>query len=154
MPPEGMVHALLAARAWLAPAGRLVDLRPTPETAALEVHLASGTVAAGRVVDLPGQAGPGRRHAQAEAAAAEAVARGWFAVEERHELTFRRYAESAEEMRDYIRSKWHGGALEAGALDRAEALLRAEPEAPLCVREQVGIARLRPLARSSARLKE
>jgi hypothetical protein len=146
MAAEGMVHALHRVREWLTPAGRLVDLRPTPETAILEVHLASGPVAVGRVVDLPGQAGPERRHAQAEAAAAEAVARGWFALEERHELTFRRYAGSAREMRDYIGSKWHGGALEAGALARAEALLRAEPAAALCVREQVAIARLRPLA--------
>ena len=74
MAPEGMVHALLGARAWLNSAGRLVDLRPTSEAAVLEVHLASGTVAAGCVVDLEGQAGPQRRHAQAEAAAAAAVA--------------------------------------------------------------------------------
>jgi hypothetical protein len=147
MEPEGMVHALFAVRAWLKPAGCLVDLRPTSEPALLEVHLASGTVVAGRVVDLQGQSGPQRRHAQAEAAAAEAVARGWFALEVRHELTFRRYADSAVEMRDYVRSKWHGGALDADALPRAEALLRTEPEAALCVREQVTIARLSPLGR-------
>jgi len=145
MAPEGMVHALLGARAWLNSAGRLVDLRPTSEAAVLEVHLASGTVAAGCVVDLEGQAGPQRRHAQAEAAAAAVVARGWFALEDRHEFTFRRYADSAVEMRDYVASKWSGGALEAGALERAEALMRIEPDAALCVREQVTIARLRPL---------
>jgi hypothetical protein len=145
MEPEGMVHALHSVRAWLRPAGCLVDLRPTPEAAVLAVHLAAGPVAVGRVVDLEGRAGPQRRHAQAEAAAAAAVARGWFALEERHELTFRRYADSAVEMRDYVESKWSGGALEAGALQRAKTLLRTEPDAALCMREQVTIARLRPL---------
>src|SRR2546428_7407914 len=105
MAPEGMVHALLGARAWLNSAGRLVDLRPTSEAAVLEVHLASGTVAAGCVVDLEGQAGPQKRHAQAEAAAAAALARGSFALEDRHHLTFRRYAYSLLEMRHYHSSK-------------------------------------------------
>src|SRR5206468_1044894 len=76
-----MVDALQRAHGWLRPTGCVLDAHPTAEPAYLEVQLAAGIVAVGRVNDIDGQAGPSSRHARADAALAEAVTRGWIARE-------------------------------------------------------------------------
>lgn len=140
-----MVDALRRAHGWLRPTGYLVDVRPTAEPAHLEAQLASGIVGVGRVSDVNDLVGPNARHARADAALAEAVARGWFLQEARRELSFYRHADTADEMRDHIRGKWMGAAIDERSLQQAAALRHREPAARLWLREQVGIARLRPL---------
>lgn len=140
-----MVDALHRAHGWLRPTGCVIDAHPTAEPAYLEVQLAVGIVAVGRINDIDEQAGPSSRHARADAAIAAAVARGWFAIEARVEFSFHRHADTVSEMRSHVQGKWKGAALDESALQQAASLQGAEPSARLWVREQVGIARLRPL---------
>jgi len=139
-----MLDALQRARAWLRPAGFVIDIRPTAEPAYLEVQLAGGTELAGRVGDVDGRTGPSARHARADTALATAIARHWFAVELRREFSFSRHGDTLDELRDHIRSDWRGAAIDDAALGRAAALLTSEPGARARVREQIGIARLAP----------
>jgi hypothetical protein len=139
-----MVHALERARRYLKPDGYLIDVHPTPEQARLEVGLGTDVVGVSTVDDVDDSSGPRTRHARADAALAEAVARGWFVVEEQLEFQFRRYADTVSEMQDHFRT-WKGAVLDWRAWKRAAALRRAHPDAPLWLREQVSIARLRPL---------
>src|SRR6185295_6865204 len=140
-----MVDALQRAHGWLRPTGYLVDVRPTSEPAHLEVQLAAGIVGVGRVSDVNDDIGPNARHARADLALAAALALGWFVQEERREFPFHRHANTVEEIRDHVAGKWMGAALDEPSLLRAAALQISEAAARLWVREQVGIARLRPL---------
>jgi len=140
-----MVDALERAHGWLRPGGRLVDVHPTAERAYLEVQVGARLVCVGRVHDVDEQIGPSARHARADAAFAAAVERGWFLVEERREFSFRRYADTVDEMRSYVNGTWKGAALEERALLEAARHLLADPGARLWVREQVGIVRAIPI---------
>jgi hypothetical protein len=142
-----MVDALRRAHGWLRPAGFVVDIRPTAEPAYLEVQLPSGIAAAGRVSDVNDQVGPNARHARADTALAVALARGWFVSELRVEFSFHRYAESVDEIRDHVHGEWLGANIDDEALERAARVQATDPEARLRVREQVGIARLRPVGK-------
>jgi hypothetical protein len=48
-------------------------------------------------------------------------------------------------LRDHVRGKWMGAALDDRSLQRAAALHRSGASTRLWLREQVGITRLRPL---------
>ena len=147
-----MVDALQRAHRWLRPTGYLVDVRPTAEPAHLEVLLAAGIVSVGRVSDVNDLVGPNARHARADVALAAAVARGWFVREEHCEFSFHRHADTVEEMRDHVRGKWMGAALDEQSLQHAAALQLSEAGAQLRLREQVGIARLGPCRKTGATL--
>jgi hypothetical protein len=140
-----MVDALDRARHYLRPSGYLIDVHPTPDPAHLEVGpsaaAADDPVDVAAVGDVDEWSGPQTRHARADAALAEAVARGWFAVEAQQEFQFRRYADSVSEMREHFRT-WKGAVLDEAAWRRAAALGRARPAAQLWLREQVSVARL------------
>ena len=139
-----MVDALQRARGWLRPAGFLIDIRPTPEPAHLEVQLAGRTEVAGRVSDADGQAGPSARHARADTALAAALDRHWFVVELQRQFSVYRHGDTLDELRHHIRSDWRGAAIDDAALGRAAALLASERGARVRLREQVGMARLAP----------
>jgi hypothetical protein len=139
-----MVHALERARHYLRPDGCLIDVHPTPEQARLEIGVGTDVVDLSVVDDVDESSGPRTRHARADAALAEAVARGWFVVEEQQEFQFRRYADTVAEMQDHFRT-WKGAVIDGRAWERATALQRGRPDSRLCLREQVSIARLRPL---------
>jgi hypothetical protein len=145
-----MVDALERARGWLGPDGRLVDVHPAAEPAYLEVQLGARIVGVGRIDDVNEVIGTTARHGRADAALADAVAREWFAVEQRREFSFRRHADTVDEMRAYVNGKWKGAVLQEKSLQHAAALLRAVPGAQLWVREQVHIARLRPIFASTS----
>jgi hypothetical protein len=140
-----MVHALERAHHYLRPDGYLIDVHPTPEQARLEIGFGTDVVDLSIVDDIDESRGPRTRHARADAALAEAVARGWFVVEEHEEFQFRRYADGVAEMQDHFRT-WKGAVIDGRAWARAAELQRAHPDSWLCLREQVGIARLRPSA--------
>jgi hypothetical protein len=140
-----MVDALRRAHGWLRPTGHLVDVRPTAEPAHLEVQLTAGIVGVGRISDVNDLVGPNARHARADVALATAVDLGWFAADQQREFSFHRHADTVEEVHEHVRGKWMGAALDERALQRAAALQLGETGARLWLREQVGIARLRPL---------
>src|SRR5512140_109312 len=129
MPTEGMVHALHRARTLLAPGGSLLDLHPTPETATIEVGGAS-------IGPLDADAAD-RRHAAAEAALAEAIARGIFVVEGEREISFHCYGDSIEELRDHVHASWRDSRVGEALLDRAREATRANPAATVRVTEQL-----------------
>jgi hypothetical protein len=140
-----MVDALQRAQRWLRPTGFLIDIRPTAEAAHLEVQLSGRVVVAGRISDVSDEVGPNARHARADAALAIALDRRWFVPEVQLEFPFHRHAETVGELRDHIRSDWMGAHVDDEALQRAAQLQASEPSARLRLREQVGIARLRPV---------
>jgi hypothetical protein len=141
-----MVDALSRAREWLARDGDLVDIRPTPECARLEVCTGTTIVRAGDLREDATGTGPRTRHLQAAAAVAEALARGWFALESRREFTFLRHADTVAEMQEYAEGKWKEAHLDEETLQRAAVLLRADPAARLWLAERITISRLRPMA--------
>src|SRR5207247_11292588 len=117
-----MVDALQRAHGWLRTTGCVLDAHPTAEPAYLEVQLAAGIVAVGRVNDIDGQAGPSSRHARADAALAEAVTRGWFAIEARAEFSFQRHADSVSETRSHVQGQWNDAVLEEVERQRADTV--------------------------------
>jgi hypothetical protein len=139
-----MVDALSRAGRCLAAGGRLVDIHPTAEPAHIEVRTPEGIVSAGDLVDEGTDRGPRRRHAAASKAIADVVALGWFTLEGRREFAFRRYADSAAELRAYVAGARTHSWIDEETERRAAVLLQANPPGSLWLREQVTIARLTP----------
>jgi hypothetical protein len=136
MPTEGMVHALHRAHTLLAPGGCLLDLRPTPETAEIEVGDATiGPLDADQA---------DRRHVAAEAALAEAVAAGLFLVDGEREISFRCYGDSIEELREHVHASWRDSRLSEPLVARTRAAVDANPAATVRVTERLRLTKLRP----------
>lgn len=97
MQPEGMVHALEEIHRLLKPGGVLIDIHPTTDLLSFEVYKD------GRMIFTlpdPDCAVEGPR--QAEAALAQVVQRGLFAVEGREQFDYQVYGSSVAELREYI----------------------------------------------------
>ena len=133
-----MVDALLGARRLLRPNGCLVDVHPTVESAHVEVGLDTCTG------DLHAEDAR-RRHAAADAALAAIVARGVFTMEGAREFSFHRYADSVEELWEYVAVKWTDARFDDATLNRTREALRSHPAASLRLHEQARIATLRPV---------
>jgi hypothetical protein len=137
-----MVDALCRARLWLKPDGYLVDLRPA-ET------IPEVVVGSDEHEDVIGVLTVDRerheRHAAADRALADVLDRSLFVLEEAREFTFLRYADSAEELRDYIGRTWKQSRLDDDTRLRAAAAMVARPRARVWLRERVAIRRLRPV---------
>jgi hypothetical protein len=132
-----MVDALLRAQRLLRPNGWLVDVHPTVESAHVEIGLDLHTG------DLHAEHARSR-HAAADAALAAIVAREVFTIEGAQEISFRRYADSVEELRDYVAEKWTDAHFDEATLTRTRDAMRAHPTASLWLREQVRVTKLRP----------
>jgi hypothetical protein len=137
-----MVDALCLTRLWLKPDGRLIDLRPA-ET--IPEVLVGSDEHADVVGVLTVDAERHERHAAADRALADVLDRQVFVLEEAREFTFLRYADSAEELRDYIAEKWKETRLDDATGLRTAAALSARRGARLWLRERVAIRRLRPV---------
>ena len=137
-----MVDALRRARRWLRPDGVLIDLRPTSDLLiGVDVGTANAWTHAGLLsVDDARRA----RYAAADGALRTALARSWFALESESTLDFLRYADSADEMRDYIAANWRETALGPETHARAVALQR--PRSRVRLVERLVIRRLRRAA--------
>src|SRR5437016_5072404 len=137
-----MVDALYRASRWVRPPrGPVIDLRPAAGIPQVELGLADGAVVAvgGLAVDEERST----RHANADAALRAASSMGILSLENETEFSFYRYADSPDELRDYIAGKWRHTRLEAATHARAAALLRQYPGGRLWLREQVVIRLLR-----------
>jgi len=145
MPAEGMVHALHRASELTVEGGRIIDLHPTPATADLSVIHADGHIVP--VGDLQADAARDR-HANAEAALAEAVTRGLLQIERASTFMFRRESDSLEELVAYVGGKWNGR-FDAETVARARA--EQSPASVLSLREEVAIGLYCPLWRRSRR---
>jgi hypothetical protein len=136
-----MVDALCRARGWLKPNGYLIDLRPADTIPWVIVGSDEHSSVIGPLtVDAARQ----QRHAAADRALATVLDRHLFVLEDAREFVFHRYADSADELRDYIAAKWKETRLDETTRAGTVAALSARPGARLWLREQVAIRRLRP----------
>jgi len=140
-----MVDALGRTRRWLAPGGCVIDLHPTPEPGRLEVLTAGGVVTAGDLQDDGHAKGPFGRHANADRAVATAIAHGWFALDERRTFTYLSHGETLADIQRHMAAKWRETHINERTLARALAMLGANAGATPRLREEVTIARLRPI---------
>jgi hypothetical protein len=137
-----MVDALCRSRDWLKPDGCLIDLRPADPTPEVMVGSRDQSRAVGTLtVETARQ----QRHAAADRALASVVDRQLFILEEAREFIFHRFADTADELRDYVASKWRETRLDEITHRRAAEALSGRPGARLWLREKVAIRRLRPV---------
>jgi hypothetical protein len=136
-----MVDALSRARRWLKRGGCLIDLRPAHTIPEVVI----GTEEDASVVDvLTVEAERHQRHAAADGALSHVLDRQLFILEEAREFVFYRYADSAEELRDYIADRWKQTRLDDATCLRTAAALGNHAGARLWLRERVAIRRLKP----------
>jgi hypothetical protein len=137
-----MVDALCRARCWLKTNGWLVDVRPAQMVPTLEIGSPGRNPAiAGALVV---QEERRQRHAAADRALGAVLERKLFHLERSREFWFLRYADSARELQEHIAIRWQHTRLDDETRERADAMLRGEPNARLWLRERVGIRSLRP----------
>ncbi len=139
-----MVDALKRATRWTSPPdGCLVDLRPADVEARVEIRMPDGSTAdiGPLIVD------PERRwrHAAADAAVRAVTRERLVRVDREEEFPFFRYAESPDELRDYIATKWQQTRLDERTHAAATAVLSSHPGARLVLREQVAVRVLTPV---------
>ena len=128
-----MVDALKRARSWLRSGGLLVDLHPVADPAFLIV----GDTIAG---PIDNGAAPSRHQAATDAIAA-AVREGLFRIADSTEFDFSTYADTLDELQDYIVSEWREGHIADKTLKRARELGASADRKP-CARERVSASRL------------
>jgi hypothetical protein len=139
MPPEGMVHALRRATGLLSRNGLLIDLHPTPDDAQLTiVRAADGEDAIGPLRSEPAR----KRHANADAAIATALATGILSRESVDSFVFSRYSDSLDELAAYVDRKWTAR-FDDDLLTTARRSLA--PGDALRLWERVAISALRPV---------
>ena len=131
-----MVHALHRAHRMVKPAGLVVEIHPTPETAVILVDDAR----AGWVDSAGGSA----RHQAAEDALALALRDGLYRRDDATEFDFDTYGDCIEELRDFILANWRDTAIAADTIARARSLSGGGRRPR--VRERVSISRLAPLS--------
>jgi hypothetical protein len=135
-----MVHALREIWRVLAPAGRLLDLRPRPQYRPLDVIHGRDV----RVVEtLAPTEGFIADERASDAALRQVVDEGWFVPRRTSEFEFSYYWDSAEEMRTSMEANWRrrGGMPSQVAWEAARHALAAQgPGARLRCRERVSLA--------------
>ena len=137
-----MVHALCRSRDWLKADGCLIDLRPGDPTPEVMVGSKDESRAIGTLTVEPARQ---QRHAAADRALAWVLDRQLFKLEEAREFIFHRYADTADELRDYVASKWKETRLDEITHRCAAEALSVRQGARLWLREEVAIRRLRPV---------
>jgi hypothetical protein len=142
-----MVDALCRSRDWLKADGCLIDLRPADPTPEVMVGSKDQSRSVGTLtVETARQ----QRHVAADRALARVLDRELFVLEEKREFIFHRFADTADELRDYVASKWKETRLDEITHRRAAEALSVVPGGRLWLREEVAIRRLRPLMVVSA----
>ena len=137
-----MVHALEKIHQLLEPEGRLMDIHPTGDPPPIGVRIGQQTMAVGWMKETDDFI----EYAQASEALAQVIRRGLFAVEREGTFEFVTYADSVSEWREYLAKEWKDAILDAVVAAKAEELLSVPgPDRELILREQVRIARLKPL---------
>lgn len=128
-----MVDALKRTRSWLRPGAPLVDLHPMAAPALVIV----GDTIAGPIDNGAAPA----RHQAATDAIAEAVNNGLFRIGDTIEFDFSTYADTLDELQDYIVSEWREGRIGDTTMMRARQLGPSADRKPRA-RERVSASRL------------
>lgn len=137
-----MVHALRVMHEALRPGGVLVDIRPLPgDHPRLEVrHPRSLRAIPCGIID---ETDDGIEYRLAATAAATAVESGWFALDERWQIEFRRYTPSLDDLLAYFADAWTDAVIAAETQQRIRESMAAAPRgSELFTREQVLLSRL------------
>ena len=137
-----MVDALCRSRDWLKADGCLIDLRPADPTPEVMIGFGDQSRAVGT---LTVETARHQRHAAADRALAQVLDRQLFILEEAREFIFHRFADSADELRDYVATKWKETRLDEITHRRAAEALSVRSGGRLWLREEVAIRRLRPM---------
>ncbi len=139
-----MVHALEVVHGVLAPDGRLVDIHPVEDAPPIEVRIADAMYLAGWLREEDDYV----EYAQADAAIAEAVRRGWYRMERQDNFTFTVHADTIETLREYLYETWEDAIVEDSVVSRAQELMRnIEADKEVILSVPVWIGRLQPLQR-------
>src|SRR5262245_38958692 len=138
-----MVHALRRAHSVLDPGGMVVDIHPTPEPAHLEVATGSAFLHVADRVDNGSVTGPRRRHMAADAAIEACVTGGLFKRDGETKFTFHTYANTVDELLDFLTTKWKQLHFDDAAMQRARSLQARRPTSVITVTERVAVCRLR-----------
>jgi hypothetical protein len=128
-----MVDALKRTRSWLRTGALLVDLHPVTARAFVIV----GDAIAGPIDNGAAPA----RHQAATDAIAEVVHQGLFRIAETMEFDFSTYADTLDELQDYIVSEWREGRIPDTTMKRARELGPSADRKPRA-RERVSASRL------------
>lgn len=137
-----MVHALSSVLRALKPGGVLVDIRPLPgDHPLLEIqHPGSLRGFPCGVID---ETDDGIEYRLAAEAAAFAVASGWFDLEERWQIEFRRHAASLDDLLAYFTDCWTDAVIALDTQQHIRETMAASPEgSELVTHEQVLVSRL------------
>ena len=131
-----MVDALRRAHRTVAPDGIVVDLHPNASPPVVEI----GNRPTGHV-DVDDGA---HRHAAADAAIATVLREGLFAIERVAQFAFHTYADTIDELRDYIEENWRDARFDGITVSRTREAARERPGERPRAREQVILTVMRP----------
>ena len=137
-----MVHALRRARGFLDARGFIADVHPTTEQAHLELYTGRDFIRLAGRIDDPSPTGPRQRHAAADRAVASCVAGGELRQLRDVQFTFHTFADSVDELLEYLAVKWKTLRFADADLDRARAGLAQTPGGSLVVTERVRATKL------------
>src|SRR5215471_330561 len=137
-----MVDALHRARELLLTGGYIADIHPTPELAHLELQIDNQVEHLGDRPDSADPTSPALRHRAADAAIATCVNAGVLSIAAETECSIHTYADSVDELRAWLDTKWKQPPFDKRTFERAAEALTLEPSGRLRVREQVRFTRL------------
>ena len=129
-----MVDALRRVERFVKASGCIVDLHPTADRAVVEV----AGVPTGFVDAVDGPA----RHAAADAAVAAVVSAGLLKRADAQTFDFYTYADSVDELRDYVDDTWRDARIDAETVARTRAAVVGAGGARPRIREQVRLSKL------------
>jgi hypothetical protein len=118
MAPESMVHALEQIHALLVPGGALIDIHPNGERVEFLCPLESGEHLIGYLQESDDYI----EYRQSDEAIDSVVLKGFFRVEHMGEFEFRTYADSFEELKDFLDENWSDAVIGEEVIERAKEL--------------------------------
>ena len=137
-----MVDALRRANALRDAGGAIIEIHPTPEPAHLEIAIGSAFVRLADRLDDGTASGPRARHEAAGAAVAACVSAGLFSRDAATDFTFRTYADTVDELVEYLGAKWKQLHFADPDMLRARERLARHNGSTVVVTERVAACRL------------
>lgn len=136
-----MVHALNKVHGLLKADGILIDIRPTGDPPAIEVHVDGRITHAGWYQETDNFV----EYFQAQDVMDEAMQRGLFVLEQAGTFAFLTHAATIHELRDYVVAEYSDAIVDEAVVQRADELFRAAGrDKEIVLREITHIGRLRP----------
>ncbi|GAB4264538.1 MAG: hypothetical protein Kow0080_03700 [Candidatus Promineifilaceae bacterium] len=142
MPEAGMVHALKQIHSMLTKNGRLIDIHPTPEPAAITVRIGSHKQLVGWITEDSDYT----TYAAADNALTTAVSQGHYIRQAAATFTFTTTADTLADLNQYLADYWTDGRIEPQVAGHIEEILLTTPlqETELILTEKINITCLLP----------